>query len=446
MRIAIVGGGCSGLLVAFHLLRNCHQQQSVTIIEPRADLGRGLAYSTTFDDHLLNVSAEKMSALSSEPSHFLDWLHARGYPCDSRSIFAPRRLFGEYLGNLLHNVGRPRHIRAEVVAIHAAGNGATLVLSDGSELEADKIVLALGNPVSGAPLGTVFGSIGDQWQSSPWVGDALRLRAPDERILLIGAGQTAVDAAIALESQSNRCHITMLSRSGNLPQVHPASAVTFPTPPIAEYETITQIVRELRAQVRTARESGIGWQAVIDALRPISNAVWHRLPVAERRRFHRHLKTYWETHRSRMPPFVHERLQQLRTNGSLEVIAGRLIECAGRDGEVAVHVALRNGGERQIRIDRAINCTGIHEYYNVRPRPIIAALLEQGLATPNDLGIGFRTDEHGALAGPARNILFTLGPPRRGGLFETIAVPEIRVQAETLAAHLLGSYQCRTDW
>ena len=31
-----------------------------------------------------------------------------------------------------------------------------------------------------------------------------------------------------------------------------------------------------------------------------------------------------------------------------------------------------------------------------------------------------------------------LGPPRRGDLFETIAVPEIRVQAESLATHLLS--------
>jgi uncharacterized NAD(P)/FAD-binding protein YdhS len=34
-------------------------------------------------------------------------------------------------------------------------------------------------------------------------------------------------------------------------------------------------------------------------------------------------------------------------------------------------------------------------------------------------------------------LLFTLGPPRRGELFETTAVPEIRVQAELLALRLI---------
>jgi uncharacterized NAD(P)/FAD-binding protein YdhS len=89
-------------------------------------------------------------------------------------------------------------------------------------------------------------------------------------------------------------------------------------------------------------------------------------------------------------------------------------------------------------MDRVIDCTGIHEYYHVRPRPLIGGLVRQGLAEANDLGIGFRTDHHGRLAGPASHLLFTLGPPRRGDLFETIAVPEIRVQAESLALHLLG--------
>jgi hypothetical protein len=34
--------------------------------------------------------------------------------------------------------------------------------------------------------------------------------------------------------------------------------------------------------------------------------------------------------------------------------------------------------------------------------------------------------------------LFTLGPPRGGTVLETTAIPEIRVQAEALATHLLN--------
>ena len=39
MRIAIVGGGCSGLLVAVNLLRN-EFRGPLVVVEPRAELGR----------------------------------------------------------------------------------------------------------------------------------------------------------------------------------------------------------------------------------------------------------------------------------------------------------------------------------------------------------------------------------------------------------------------
>lgn len=74
--------------------------------------------------------------------------------------------------------------------------------------------------------------------------------------------------------------------------------------------------------------------------------------------------------------------------------------------------------------------------------PLARALMEKGLARPNDLGIGFATDRHGALLDASMcpsSVFFTIGPPRRGELFETTAVPELRVQAEELALHLLAS-------
>ncbi|MGA2049496.1 MAG: FAD/NAD(P)-binding protein, partial [Terracidiphilus sp.] len=100
--LVIVGGGCSGLLVAVQLLRRGFRG-TLTIVEPRRNLGRGLAYSTPFEEQLLNVPAGKMSALPDEPSHFLDWLHLRGFAEAAHGHFAPRKLYGEYLEELLQN-------------------------------------------------------------------------------------------------------------------------------------------------------------------------------------------------------------------------------------------------------------------------------------------------------------------------------------------------------
>src|SRR5437763_1421662 len=104
------------------------------------------------------------------------------------------------------------------VAIESRGEGAHLKLSDGSELDAEKVVLALGNPASGPPSDIPIIGMEDRWHPSPWLGDVLQLRSPGERILLLGAGLTAIDAVLALQSQG-ACHTLMLSRRGNRPQV-----------------------------------------------------------------------------------------------------------------------------------------------------------------------------------------------------------------------------------
>ena len=60
-------------------------------------------------------------------------------------------------------------------------------------------------------------------------------------------------------------------------------------------------------------------------------------------------------------------------------------------------------------------------------------------ARPGPLDIGLDTSADGAVLtadGLAHPRLFTLGPPRRGSLYESTAVPEIRHQAHALAERL----------
>jgi uncharacterized NAD(P)/FAD-binding protein YdhS len=440
--IAIVGGGCSGLLVAAQLFRQGFPG-NITIIEPRAALGRGLAYSTPFDEHLLNVPAGKMSALPGEPSHFLDWLRASRFPNAEPALFAPRKVYGEYLESVLDREvkrGRFTHVRAEVTAIGSNGSIAELTLGDGSTFEAVRVVLALGNPASSPNPAPPLAERPIQWHLSPWFDDALRLRHPGERVLLVGTGLTAVDAALALQSQDAACQIHMLSRRGARPHVHSPGPPPARPPDFADHR-LRSMFSELRRLIENMRQSDLSWRMAIDSLRPVSNRIWQELSAGERRQFMRHLKTYWETHRHRMAPEVRSLMDRYEKNGAVEVVAGRLREARHCGKTIAVRIALRQGGERLLEVDRVINCTGIHESYVDHPRPLIGSLIQKGLACANDLGIGFRTDANGALidaSGRSSTFLFTLGPPRCGDLFETTAVPEIRTQAEALAQHLLA--------
>jgi uncharacterized NAD(P)/FAD-binding protein YdhS len=87
--IAIVGDGASGTMAAMNLLREAQAPRAIVIVEPRERLGRGVAYSTTYREHLLNVPARGMSAFPDSPSHFLEWLDASGEPRAGPSLFAP---------------------------------------------------------------------------------------------------------------------------------------------------------------------------------------------------------------------------------------------------------------------------------------------------------------------------------------------------------------------
>src|ERR1700759_355786 len=100
----IIGGGSSGVPVAYQLLRRGRRAFRVTLIEQRADIGRGIAYHTGNPDHLLNVRVANMSALPDQPDHFWRWLVSRQGEaplCPDPYCFVPRRVYGDYIASLL---------------------------------------------------------------------------------------------------------------------------------------------------------------------------------------------------------------------------------------------------------------------------------------------------------------------------------------------------------
>jgi len=78
---------------------------------------------------------------------------------------------------------------------------------------------------------------------------------------------------------------------------------------------------------------------------------------------------------------------------------------------------------------------------------LLQNLMRQNLLRPDTLFLGVETVENGALlnnCGIASDVLYTVGPLRKGNLWESIAVPEIRVQVAELAAHLVAGFRLRT--
>src|SRR5688572_15693594 len=102
--VLIIGGGASGALLAIQMLRSASGVR-VTIIEKRAELGRGFAYGEALPFHLLNVRAANMSAYPDNRDHFLDWLGRNGISDgvtgEGGFRFAPRPVFGRYISDQL---------------------------------------------------------------------------------------------------------------------------------------------------------------------------------------------------------------------------------------------------------------------------------------------------------------------------------------------------------
>jgi len=433
--IAIVGGGVSGTLTAFHLVRQGTPAR-VILIDKRPDFGLGLAYSTPSLRHLLNVPAGKISALPDQPDHFLNWLRRNHDPAATEKTFAPRAVFGRYIQSLLKSTSQIEQEVATVVDIRQQDSGAVLTLDNGCELRANLIVLATGN-FDPAPLPGVTKAASDLglYRHNAWVAETYEGLDPDAPVALIGTGLTGVDVVLRLRELGHRGRVIALSRHGIFPNRHddyiPLSSTAIPLDTPA---TCVAYLRALRAAIREGAE----WRAAIDSLRETTNKLWLRLPIKEKKRFRRHLQHRWDVVRHRMAPPIADIIESELRNGTLEVHEGHLkaVDASPK----GAHITLRAHGDNEsFYADRVINCTGPSMNYRRVPSALLQNLFKRGLATSGPLGTGFHCSQNGAVidaAGHSSEIIFNLGPGRLGDLIESIAVPEIRQQAVELAATL----------
>jgi len=381
-----------------------------------------------------------MSVSSAAPQDFVEWLkHDTGSPVDP-DAFVPRASFGRYVSDRLETVrrqARPKSVlvrhSAEVLDIERCKERAVLHLSDGSGIEADAVVLALGNA---QPRRLPFfprAGTNPMFCESAWQPEALTPPDPDSPVVLIGSGLTAVDAFIGLRANGHRGIIHMISRRGLLPQPHARSTKSCTLSVPLESRTLRELLRELRNRAHRAEQSGSNWRDVIGSLRGATNDLWLGLTPRDRERFYRHLKPYWDVHRHRMAPEVAAVVENARRAGTLHVHAGRIQRILDCPDKVKIEVRLRSQEAVTLCAQRVINCTGSEQDYRRVDSQLLRSLLRKGWLQSNPQGIGIRAAENGKIL----PWLYTIGPMRIGGLLETTAVPEIREQAAALAKTLL---------
>ena len=458
--ILIVGGGLSGAMLAAQLLR-LPGKRSVLVIEPRAELGRGEAYSAVELGHTLNGNAARMSVDPDNADDLTQWLTefiaAGGWPESDEQhvpvseLFPPRGLFGIYVQQRLAqaqavgtlNGSTVGHIRAEVVDLQTLDDSVRLTLSDGQRLQGAYAVLATGMfPAARTPQTESSGL--NAAALDPWDVAAMRQLDPQSTVLIIGSGLTMVDAVVSLEQAGHRGPIEVFSRHGLLPHVRrqpPAWADFLAEDP--SIRTPRQLMRELRRHCRDAIAQGIDWQAPLDTVRAHIGRLWNQATDVQRRQFVRHVRPWWESHHHRSPPLSAELVERLHGQGRLRIQAASfkgLEPSSG--GEVSIRIRRRGDAETVVVSGAAlINSSGIEYDWRRVARPLPQQLLARGLVRPGPLALGITADVDGAVVsidGQVASRLFAMGPPLRGMWWESTAVTDVASQAKALAARLVG--------
>jgi uncharacterized NAD(P)/FAD-binding protein YdhS len=446
----IVGGGASGVLLAYQLLRHPASNFRVTLIEKRAEFGRGLAYHTGNPDHLLNVRAANMSALPDQPDHFWRWLSTHGADkrlCPDHYCFVPRRVYGDYIASLIQQLLSDRNVaqrltivQGECVQVCESASNVTTALANGSRFVADVAILATGHDTAKPAL---------PCYADPWVPPSATDIDRQATVLIFGTGLTMVDYVLALLRDGQQGPIYEMSRRGLLSRGHRrVEALRIEEADVPFGVPASQLLRWFRQRVARHAETGGDWRSVVDAVRPFTQRLWREFPLASKRGFLEHARAWWDIHRHRMAPEVETRIADAVAVGKLVVLAAKVVDVAINTGSALVRYRRRGRLEiDRLEVGTIVDCTGIIKDPRATTNPLLRNLFDQGLVRVDPLQIGIEigpdcaiVNEHGE---PSRR-LFAIGPLTRAAFWEIIAIPDIRNQCAELATRLVGGYETAT--
>jgi len=446
--IAIIGGGLSGAAVAYHLAGLLTQAEvDVVVIEPRAELGRGLAYSAGDPDHRLNVPARRMTLRTDQLDHFQNWLAGQQDPplppgaC--ADVFAPRIVFGSYVAAQLAPLladGRVDHVRAVVTGISRPDRYA-LTLSNGATLQADMLVIAATHPKAALPRELAMLAGTAALIDDPLAPGALDKIHENERILIVGNGLTSADIVATLRRRGHLGHITAVSRHGWRSMAHgPQQADTTADFAQDPARTALGLLRRVRQSLADDASAGLTWHATFDRLRAQGPAIWAALPVRERRRFLRHMRALWDVHRFRIAPQTLEASLQMQRIGRLTHLGARIAQVQVGDSIDLALVVRHNAINIPLTVDRLILATGPAHSSVITGTPALSDLAALGLLQPDELHLGLKTCACGHAVptqGKPDGSILIAGPLARATVGELMGVPEVIAWAEHIAREIV---------
>lgn len=442
-RVTIVGGGYSGSAAAVQLVRASATPLQVAVVEPREELGYGMAYSSEDPDHRLNGLPDNHMVDPLDPAALQRWYEDSGAAAADPGARAPdgglfirRRDFGRFVCASVRAHPSIRHERTLAIGALAHPHGLAVRTANGKSIESDLVVVATGHALARPPppLAALAGHAGVI--EDPAVLARVRAIAPDARVLVIGSGLTALDILSTLVRSGRSGRITVVSRHGLSPRSQrprPAPDPDAPTllerinGPVAPFlieagnpPSVRGLLRALRARVAEVRSRGQTWHAAFDDLRDVLWKIWPNVEPTEKRRFQRLLRAWYDAHRFRSPPQNEAMVRSAEERGLVEYRAARIASAQAVQGKAALQVELiaRTTLRRHTEaFDAIVNCTGSDAGSGVRENPFLASLVASGLARPDPAGMGIAVDRHYRAIradGTVNDRVRVIGPPSAG--------------------------------
>jgi uncharacterized NAD(P)/FAD-binding protein YdhS len=449
--IAIVGGGYAGTVLALHLARRAPAGTEIAIIEPRTELGSGLAYETPAEEHRINVPADRMGVGVASLDRFDVWLQEHHPELlgdgDPEHSYVSRRWFGGFVRDRLVQTLRDsqiglRHIKARALSARAIEGGTEILLSGGEgPLRARHVVIAVSHGLPALPHGVPAALAGTPgFLENPWEIERLAEIPPQGAVLIIGTGLTMADIIASLVARDHRGRISALSRHGLLARKAGPAGV----PPGLDLSTwpaasLGQYVKLIRAEIARVEAQGLSWRGVFTALRVQSEHLWSRLTRADQWRFLRHLKTFYDVHRYRMTPETYELIEAAAAGGQVEIFAAHLVRVeAAPTGFRAIIRRRGAAADELLEVAAIVNCTGPKQRLAADPATFLGTLIAAGVVQVDPLGLGLAVDHDFRATGGAPNV-YAIGPLTRQRFGDTYGAPEIQLHAERLAGQLAAA-------
>ena len=416
--LAVIGGGVAGLM-------SCQQAfahgRFDRVLWFRADPNSlGIAYDTRCPAHLLNVPAKLMGLDPAVPAGFHDWLSHNRPGCWQPDDFVPRMEFAAYIQARIDAMDM-RVLQIHQPAARAEKTQLGWRVSTAKQgFDVDAVLLATGFPLAqlsreSADLPNVF----EAWHWFSKFANAISLQRLADKVLLVGSGLTAVDMVLGLRALGHVGEIDVVSSSGRWPLPHAH------TTPLSQLQ-LAPILAELQACTAPAAVVGtlrraakiLPWRSLLDALRPYTNNLWTSWPASLRLKLVERTYSFWGQHRHRVPP---QALAAVLADTRVSLRKGRV---KIQNGFVAINGAQQPAGQL------TLFCVGARFSDGIGADALLDPLMQQGFLKANALNIGTVAAENSGLA--------LIGARRFGELFETVAVPELRQQAE-LAIQMLSN-------